>query len=210
MCQIVSRPAGREARSPGLSVSAGPPAISMVTSPSSTWIVSRWDGVHGVGPATAVNRVSPAHTPSARTSSCISLPGTSGSGSHSSVLTFEQNTPGCGSITTLLPASAGQARLSRRGVRPARDHTTPKDAGPRPDRTESVRSAHTGPENGSRPVTGVRPRPVRAEPPLGVGAYPLVAIVDAAPIRHSGVLGEGLKVAFSPRYGVSIRGLVSR
>jgi hypothetical protein len=45
---------------------------------------------------------------SAWTSSCISLPGTSGSGSHSSVLTFEQNTPGCGSITTLLPASAGE------------------------------------------------------------------------------------------------------
>jgi hypothetical protein len=42
MCQIVSTPAGREARSPGLSMSVGPPAISMVTSPWSTWIVSRW------------------------------------------------------------------------------------------------------------------------------------------------------------------------
>jgi hypothetical protein len=31
MCQIVSRPAGSEARSPGLSMSVGPPTISMVT-----------------------------------------------------------------------------------------------------------------------------------------------------------------------------------
>jgi hypothetical protein len=50
MCQIVSRPAGREARSPGLSISVGPSAISMATSPWSTWIVSRWAGVHGPGP----------------------------------------------------------------------------------------------------------------------------------------------------------------
>jgi hypothetical protein len=80
-----------------------------------------------------------------RSRACISLPGTSGSGSHSSVLTFEQNTPGCGSITTLLPASA---------------------ADPGPDRTESARSAYPRPENGSRPVTGVRPRPVRKYPPI--------------------------------------------
>src|SRR5690349_3309295 len=167
MCQVVSRPAGREARSPGLSVSAGPPAISILTSPSSTWIVSRWDGVHGVGPSTAVNRVRPAHTPSAWTSSCISLPGTSGSGSHSLVVTFEQNTPGCGSMTTLLPASAGRARLSRRDLWHARGHTTPKAADPEPGRTESARSAYTRPENGSRSVTGVRPRPVRKYPPFG-------------------------------------------
>src|SRR5262249_45168189 len=99
------------------------------------------------------------------TSSCISLPGTSGSGSHSPVLTFEQNTPGCGSITTLLPASAGRARLSRPGPWPARGHTTPKDAGPGPDPTEAATPAPTTPENRSRQVTGIRPRPV--------GKYPL-------------------------------------
>src|SRR6185437_9407821 len=72
MCQIVSRPAGREARSPGLSISVGPPAISMATSPWSTWIVSRWDGVHGLGPSTEVNRVRPAHTP-VRTNELVHL-----------------------------------------------------------------------------------------------------------------------------------------
>src|SRR5262245_17130820 len=105
MCQIVSRPAGSEARSPGLSVTVGPPRISMAASPSSTWIVSRSDGVHGVGPSTAVNRVRPAHTPSAWTNSCISLPGTSGSDCHSEAFTLETNTPGCGSIADLLAAT---------------------------------------------------------------------------------------------------------
>jgi hypothetical protein len=41
MYQAVSGVAGKEAKSPGLSVSAGPLAISMVTSPWGTWIVSR-------------------------------------------------------------------------------------------------------------------------------------------------------------------------
>ena len=97
------------------------------------------------GPSTAVNRVRPANTPSAWTGSCISLPGTSRSGSHSPVLTLEQNTPGCGSITTLLLASAGRARLSRRDplARPRPRHA--KGRRPRPDRTESARSAHTRP-----------------------------------------------------------------
>jgi len=38
-------------------------------------------------------------------------------------------------------------------LRPTRGHTTPKDSGPVPDRTESARSAHPRPENGSRPAT---------------------------------------------------------
>jgi hypothetical protein len=77
-----------------------PAAISIRTDPSRTKAISRRSGVHGTGPSTSVNRVRPAHTPSARTSSRSSLPGTSGSGSHPSVPALTTNTPGCSSISS--------------------------------------------------------------------------------------------------------------
>ena len=97
-CHVVATPGGSENRSPTPRSSVSPPAISIRTDPSRINATSRCSGVHGTGPSTLVKRVSPAHTPSACTSSCISLPGTSGSDSQSSVEAFETNTPGCGSI----------------------------------------------------------------------------------------------------------------
>ena len=138
--------AGREARSPGLSVSAGTPVISILTSPSSTWIVSRWPGVHRAGPPAAVNRVSPARTPPARASWCIWLPGTCGSGSRSAVLTAGPNTPGCGSII-YLPACqcrAGSMIAPRPLAHPRPHHAEGRRPGTRPERISQIGAHQTG------------------------------------------------------------------
>ena len=71
MCQVVSTPGGSENRSPTPSASVLPSAISIRTEPSRTIATSRCSGVHSTGPSTLVNRVNPAKTPSACTSSCI-------------------------------------------------------------------------------------------------------------------------------------------
>ncbi len=77
-CHVVAMPGGSEKRSPAPRSSVPPPAISIRTDPSRIKATSRRSGVHGTGPSTLVKRVSPACRPSACTSSCISLPGTSG------------------------------------------------------------------------------------------------------------------------------------
>jgi len=67
-----------------------------------------------------------------------------------------------------LPASAGRGSIiaPRPLARPRPHHAEGRRPGS--GRTESARSADTRPKNRSRPVTGVRPQPVRKYPPFCV------------------------------------------
>ena len=109
-CHVVAVPAGSDAMPPGWSSNVGPSAISIRTLPSSTWMVSRCSGVQVIGPSIEAIRVRPAQTVPSWTSSCISVPGTSGSGSQSSAEVLETKMPGASSIAILLLLSRELSR----------------------------------------------------------------------------------------------------
>src|SRR3954454_7992202 len=91
-CQVILVPAGKEAKSPGPRSTSLPSSNSIRTEPSRTWTDSRRSGVHEIGRPGDMIRVMPTQTSPSRTSSCISVAGTSGSGCHASVATLDSAT----------------------------------------------------------------------------------------------------------------------